>query len=317
MPTPLVAALSHGACFGLAFAPPGSLQLGVSRHTPPRLHRRLSTKLLFSPEHGDHAGPIAVVTSKKDGSGKTVGRTTAGGWGSLAKVVSQREEQDGVLQKFSSQGGVDVESGLRVRTAQKNDMFSISHLCVDTFRGPFQWFELPLQLFQDFSFFGQINDRLERVTRNEIRHSMVVVEDKQSGKVVGFLEIGMLPKPTSSEERSLAESTLAETAATAVAASVSAAAATATAQAAGEEGSPASDGERDETSEESGDLDVSHDSVGSTAIERSPDVSYLANVVVDRSQRRRGIGRTMVNSALEIVRELWPEEERIYVSVEQ
>lgn len=146
---------------------------------------------------------------------------------------------------------------------------------------------------------------------------MVVVEDKQSGKVVGFLEIGMLPKPTSSEERSLDESTLAETAATAVAASVSAAAATATAQAAGEEGSPASDGERDETSEESGELDVSHDSVGSTAIERSPDVSYLANVVVDRSQRRRGIGRTMVNSALEIVRELWPEEERIYVSVEQ
>lgn len=148
MRTPLVAALSHGACFGLAFAPPGSLQLGVSRHTPPRLHRRLSTKLLFSPEHGDHAGPIAVVTSKKDGSGKTVGLTTAGGWGSWAKVVSQREEQDGVLQKFSSQGGVDVESGLRVRTAQKDDMFSISHLCVDTFRGPFQWFELPLQLFQ-------------------------------------------------------------------------------------------------------------------------------------------------------------------------
>lgn len=147
MRSPLVAALSRGACFGLAFAPPGSLQLGVGRHAP-RVYRRLSTQFLFSPEHGDHAGPIAVVTSKKEGSDKTVGPTSAGGWGSWEKVVSQRKEQDGVLQKFSSQGGVDVESGLLVRTAQKDDMFSISHLCVDTFRGPFQWFEFPLQLFQ-------------------------------------------------------------------------------------------------------------------------------------------------------------------------
>lgn len=141
---------------------------------------------------------------------------------------------------------------------------------------------------------------------------MVVVEDNQSGKVVGFLEIGMLPKPTSSEERSLVESALAETAAAAVAAS----AAELIASAATGEGSPVSDGEREETNDED-EADINRESVGSTAIEKSPDVSFLANVVVDRSQRRRGIGRTMVNSALEIVRELWPEEERIYVSVEQ
>lgn len=166
---------------------------------------------------------------------------------------------------------------------------------------------------QDFSFFGQVNGRLGRVTRNEIRHSMVVVEDKLSGKVVGFLEIGMLPKPTSSEERSLAESALSETAAVAVAAS---AAAAETTPAAGEH-SPASDCEREERNDEN-EVDISRESVvGSTAIKKSPDVSYLANVVVDRSQRRRGIGRTMVNSALEIVRELWPEEDRLYVSVEQ
>lgn len=152
MRTPLVAALSHGACFGLAFAPPGSLQSVVSRHaTPPVSYRRLSTRqLLFSPEHGDHAEPIVVVSPKKDG--RTAAPTTSGGWGSWEKVVSQREEQDGVLRKWcasSSEGGVDVgESGLLVRTAQKDDMFSISHLCVDTFRGPFEWYMLPLQLFQ-------------------------------------------------------------------------------------------------------------------------------------------------------------------------
>lgn len=141
---------------------------------------------------------------------------------------------------------------------------------------------------------------------------MVVVEDKQSRKVVGFLEIGMLPKPTSSEERSLAESSLAAKAAVSAAA-----AATAAAGIPADDGSTASDGEREEDSNEENEEDVSRESVGSTAIARSPDVAFLANVVVDRSQRRRGIGRTMVNSALEIVRELWKDEERIYVSVEQ
>lgn len=158
MRTPLVAALSHGACFGLAFAPPGSFQSGVSRHaTHPVSYRRLSTRqLLFSPEHGDHADQIVVVSSKKKG-GRTVAPKTAGSWGSWEKVVSQRKEQDSVLTRWrSSEDGVDVgESGLLVRTAQKDDMFSISHLCVDTFRGPYEWYMLPLQLFEVFSIYLQ------------------------------------------------------------------------------------------------------------------------------------------------------------------
>lgn len=153
MRTPLIAVLSHGVSLGLAFAPSGLLPIGTSRCAIPGAaattvvaHRRpFSTQLLFSPEHGDHAGPIAVVSPKKV-EGKTVATSKAGGWGSWKKVVSQREEQDRVLQKFSS--GVTVESGLIVRTGQRDDMMSISQLCVDTFRGPFEWFMLPLRLFQ-------------------------------------------------------------------------------------------------------------------------------------------------------------------------
>lgn len=165
---------------------------------------------------------------------------------------------------------------------------------------------------QVFSFYGQINGRLGRVTRNDIQHSMVVVEDTRSRKVVGFLEIGMLPKPTSSEESALAGKSLpAATAAAAVAA-------------AGEENIDESGPVRKEEDTRPEDVEGESDGnesdeewAGSTAFERSPDVVYLANVVVDRDQRRRGIGRTIVKASLEIVKTLWPAEKRVYVSVEQ
>ena len=170
------------------------------------------------------------------------------------------------------------------------------------------------------------------MTRNEIKHSMVIVEDTSGtgpggrGKVVGFLEIGMLPKPSSSEESALAGEAL-----TAARAAAALAAATAAAgkkgrgeKAAGRTAEVmAAEEEEEEEEEEEGEEDrggaAGDSGNGTTAIrrEKQPDVAYLANVVVDRRQRRRGIGRTMVSSAIEIVRELWPSEESIYVSVEQ
>lgn len=164
----------------------------------------------------------------------------------------------------------------------------------------------PRTIAQEFSFFGQINGRLGRVTRNDIQHSMVVVEDIRSRKVVGFLEIGMLPKPTSSEESALAG------------AAITAAMVAATAPDKGEglspEGSDAGPSETGRNDDGSGNEDGGDTSV---AFERAPDVAFLANVVVDKNQRRRGIGRTMVYSAIEVIRELWPAEKRIYVTVEQ
>ncbi|CAM9464784.1 unnamed protein product [Ectocarpus sp. 4 AP-2014] len=323
MHNPLIAVLCwYGLPVGLAFAP------------PPLVHARVDsgntasavTCHLFSPDHGDHDGPIVRAPSKAAkaaAAGKEISGKPSGGWGSWEKVVSQRVEQDEVLDRFTSAGGVPEAAKLAVRTANSGDMPSISRLCIDIFRGPFQWFELPIQLFQEFAFFGQIKGRLGRVTRNEIKHSMVIAQDTTSHRVVGFLEIGMLPKPSSSEESALAGESL--TAARAAAA-----------LAAAEEASGAikkSDGERSSstpragaTTTEGGAGRPSREGEGSrreggresstTAFkrEKQPEVAYLANVVVDRGQRRRGIGRTMVSSAVEIVRELWPAEENIYVS---
>lgn len=121
---------------------------------------------------------------------------------------------------------------------------------------------------------------------------MVVVEDTISGSIVGFLEIGMLPRPTSSEKNALG-------------------------RLAGP-GAPEEDKDTAMSTNRDGDVVEDRDQdAGDTAIRRTPDVAYLANVVVDRNQRRRGIGRTMVNAAMQIVRELWPDEDRIYVTVEK
>lgn len=175
---------------------------------------------------------------------------------------------------------------------------------------------------QEFAFFGQIQGRLGRVTRNEIKHSMVIVEDTTGtgpggrGKVVGFLEIGMLPKPSSSEESALAgEALTAARAAAALAAATAAAGKKGRGNEAADSSTPAEAAAAMATAEG----EEGGSGSGTTAIrrEKQPDVAYLANVVVDRRQRRRGIGRTMVSSAIEIVRELWPAEESIYVSVEQ
>ncbi|CAM9547398.1 unnamed protein product [Scytosiphon promiscuus] len=319
---------------GVAFAAPSAtfpLQREGLRGGSSSSNSRSSSSsgvFLFSPEHGDHDGPIVRVSSSKKTADKKVVGKPRGGWGTWKKEVSQRVEQNEVLERFTAEGGIPAEASLAVRTVNKSDMLGISRLCIDTFRGPFQWFELPLQLFQEFAFFGQIQGRLGRVTRNEIKHSMVIVEDTTSSKVVGFLEIGMLPKPSSSEESAMAGEAL-----TAARASAAVAAATAAARASGEKAdgdpSPSSSSSATASLDAGGAEEVAGGDAGegdeivggsdTTAIRREeqPDVAYLANVVVDRRQRRRGIGRTMVRSAFEIVRELWPAEESIYVSVEQ
>lgn len=140
-------------------------------------------------------------------------------------------------------------------------------------------------------FFGQINARLGLVTRNDIQHSMVVAEDTKSNRVVGFLEIGMLPPPTLEEQRAIDTDDRVN--------SVDGSLKT----------NPGGGG--------AGAFGDAADSMGVAVKAKTPDVAFLANVVVDRNQRRRGIGRTLVASALEVVRELWPEEDCIYVTVEQ
>lgn len=131
----------------------------------PRATGCTTTQFLFSPEHGDHDGPIAVVGSnqKVESDGKKTVKKTTGGWGSWQKFVSQRTEQDQVLEKFCSEGGgTGIDPGLTIRTGQKSDMLSVSHLCVDTFRGPFEWYMLPFQLFQVSCCIARMKEKADR-----------------------------------------------------------------------------------------------------------------------------------------------------------
>lgn len=189
---------------------------------------------------------------------------------------------------------------------------------------------------QEFTFFGQINARLGMVNRNEMKHGMVVVEDTASNRVVGFLEIGMLPPPSQYEQQSLATSALPDT--------VEVENANPKSSSSDDSGSTGGLWAAAEAAAEAPSriffskkkvnvISAGEDSAGDVGAaedddkrrrqrikqrrEQRPDAAYLANVVVDKNQRRRGIGRMMVTSAVEITRALWPDEKSLYVTVEQ
>lgn len=112
MRTPLVVVLFfYGISHGLGFVQPSTAAL---------LQRRRSNRcLLFTP--GDDKGPIVTTASKpKRAAGRKVAREPGGGWGSWEKVVSQRVEQDSVLEKLQP------PAGLQVRTITKGDMVGVS-----------------------------------------------------------------------------------------------------------------------------------------------------------------------------------------------
>lgn len=160
---------------------------------------------------------------------------------------------------------------------------------------------------------------------------MVVVEDTTSSRVVGFLEIGMLPRPTSSEQCALASTDASQMLPQQM---LLPRLAEETEQGGTDDKETSSKADPaglwEEVAKAFGRNDVNviatgddlegtmpsaHDVTNSKTAQ--PDAAYLANVVVAAKQRRRGIGRMMVASAMEIVKELWPDEERIYVTVEK
>lgn len=87
----------------------------------------------------------SLMMHDENGASSTTATATRGSWGSWTKQVSQSEEQERILRNISESEG---KSGLLIRTGTKDDMFSVTRLCVDTFRGPFEWWMLPVQLFQ-------------------------------------------------------------------------------------------------------------------------------------------------------------------------
>lgn len=113
--------LSHP---GEAFAPPSSPVLLKGRG------ERNSGTFLFNPEGGDHRVRVTKVSpssgSKKAAEEEKVATESGGGWGTWEKQVSQRVEQDQVLERFTAEGGIPADASLAVRTVNKSDMFDIS-----------------------------------------------------------------------------------------------------------------------------------------------------------------------------------------------
>lgn len=151
----MMALLSYSAPLGMAFSPHLVIRVSptIGKITSTGIFRRLhpqsqdtsstcircSTRLLFSAENRDVAAPSKPKSTSVD---------LKGSWGSWAKVVSQREEQEQVLKKLRQSDSTNGRSSLLVRTGIKGDMARVSRLCIDTFRGPFAWWMFPLQLFQ-------------------------------------------------------------------------------------------------------------------------------------------------------------------------
>lgn len=109
--TVVVLLFSYGISHGLGFVQPSTAVL---------LQRRRSSRcFLFSP--GDDNGPIVTTSKPKSApAGRKVSSEPGGGWGSWEEVVSQRVEQDSVLQKLQP------PAGLQVRTIAKRDMVGVS-----------------------------------------------------------------------------------------------------------------------------------------------------------------------------------------------
>ena len=156
MQTLSVAVLSYGLSVGVAFAPPSVMPISNAsagssclrrcstrgpvpcwiqrRHKDARARNVNSRRLLFS---RDQNGPIMVVESKKSGRGALAVTKSRSN-----ERVSQRVEQDQVL------GKMEKRDGLRVRTGRGSDMMQVARLCVDTFRGPFEWWMQPLRVYR-------------------------------------------------------------------------------------------------------------------------------------------------------------------------
>lgn len=73
------------------------------------------------------------------------------------------------------------------------DIPAAAQLCADVFDGPFSWFQFPEKKKSENSFEVALTERFEKLHLSGLKHAMIVA--KSDAKVVGFVEVGMLPIP--------------------------------------------------------------------------------------------------------------------------
>jgi ribosomal protein S18 acetylase RimI-like enzyme len=81
------------------------------------------------------------------------------------------------------------------RNLRGEDIEQVGNLCSETFDGPFQWYQFLDKQKSINTFQQQFSERYDNFVLKGFKHSMVVAVDPTSSEIVGFLEIGRLPRP--------------------------------------------------------------------------------------------------------------------------
>eukprot|EP00968_Pinguiococcus_pyrenoidosus_P003128 scaffold184_cov316-Pinguiococcus_pyrenoidosus.AAC.26 len=171
---------------------------------------------------------------------------------------------------------------------------TISELCADAFSGPFSWWQVLQRTAATTRFRAVLSRRLiatqvsPKAGEERLLHALVVATI--GAQVVGFVEVGLLPSPLNAPEEVSAEEEAP----------------------AADEAASADPGTASLWQEA---LQSQEDRIRGTPL-RKDNVPFLANLVVSRDFRRRGVGRGLVRVCGELVRRRW-ELPQIFVAVER
>ncbi|CAM9494473.1 unnamed protein product [Chrysoparadoxa australica] len=89
--------------------------------------------------------------------------------------------------------------GISFRSATLEDLDEIAAMCIEVFRGPFKWFEKLSQKQQEMDFEAKIRSRMNLINWGKLQHALVVATLDDTGVIVGYMEVGMLPLPPNFE----------------------------------------------------------------------------------------------------------------------
>jgi ribosomal protein S18 acetylase RimI-like enzyme len=198
---------------------------------------------------------------------------------------------------MSSTESQQTSNKIEYRNAKVNDIEAIAELCSDVFDGPFEWHQQIQRVRSVNDYKSQLQDRFTRLVNGGVKHSMIVAALGSSAKIVGFLEVGMLPAPVDVNVDAGVE-----------ALDGSSGAGGADDVDSGDSGDSSSGGAVDSTGSgsiwEQATEDADRVRNEQTKASSRQDVPYLGNVAVATDSRRQGIGRRLVRIGMKVA-EKW------------
>lgn len=105
-----------------------------------------------------------------------------------------------VQQYCSNQMTLFDSKQISYRNAKSDDLNKIAELCVDEFDGPFPWYKKMERLSKVNDLSQQLKLRYNTLILQERKHAMIIAVEsanlsQDQPRIVGFVEVGMLPSP--------------------------------------------------------------------------------------------------------------------------